>query len=131
MKKYIITLGLITLATTHMYGSEQPTLDKKAQKEFRQALAGYRGMFVHLKVLEATGGEEVKAETRLRLKLENKIQQYAIKNNDNTYVEKKIERLEKFKTEEVPQRLQQMSQPKIEFKEKIRKQSTNIKAETL
>jgi hypothetical protein len=109
MKKSTIILGLLALGAHQIHSMEQQNiLNKEQQKEFRAILAGYRGAYVLQRLLEATEGTEVKAETRLRKHHEELLDNYKRLHGNDPYVAKKFKRLEKFKNEEVPARFEQL-----------------------
>ncbi|HLW73204.1 MAG TPA: hypothetical protein VKR54_04080 [Candidatus Babeliales bacterium] len=109
MKKSTIILGLLALGANQIHSMEQQNiLNKDQQKEFRATLAGYRGAYVLQRLLEATGGKEVKAETRLRQDYVGLLDDYKRLHGNDPYVAKKFKRLESFKNEEVPARFEQL-----------------------
>lgn len=115
-KSTIFIMGLLALGATQIRSmeSQQVALDKTQQKEFRATLAGYRGAYILQQLLENTGRKEVKAETRLRKDLESLLNDYKRLHGDDSYVAHKLQRLEKFKNEEMPGIFKQLSQLKTE-----------------
>jgi hypothetical protein len=98
-------------------------LTKEQQKEFREALAGYRGTYTLQQLLLATGGKEVKAEKRLREQQEATINQYGKEHPNDPYIANKLKRLEDFKNKEIPNRFKQLAEKKnIELKPELSNQ---------
>lgn len=116
MKKITtLLLGLLILGVSQIHSMEQQQeLNKEQQKEFRAALAGYRGAYILQQMLERTGRTEVKAEARLRKDYGDILETYKQLHGETPYVKHKLERLEKFKNKEVPAIFEQLAKLKTE-----------------